>query len=354
MPPHVKYEPSFMMLTKEDFSTEEELQLLGHVANVSDTSLISDLVDWMLEYTGGHAYPFLKLCEYMLRHQIPYCEERNFESVVNSGTFYGSPIFKTIEERAYDLSENARESAYRILETGVVSPDDAFRMNKVGLWNVTTKWFLSNLLVSYLFQSIEKNLSTSDYIDLAKSDGLEKVLLYGLSELKEDDFYDSFSGKQRYENAIGSIFAMKLCRLEHLFISPQTQVDKNITTRGSKPTIDFFLNGRLMKYLELTRNGVELAKHFDKFENPNGKYYKHRENYAILDFNLSTKSSTMKVLEKYQKNGLDKRLYCFVKRENALYVGNQRVHSNVSKFLKSSPALGMGKRMFTTLSRLFR
>jgi hypothetical protein len=190
---------------------------------------------------------------------------------------------------------------------------------------------------------------------LAKSDGLEKVLLYGLSELKEDDFYDSVSGMERYENAIGSIFAMKLCRLQHLLISPQTQViDKSKTTRGSRPAVDFFLNGRLMTYLELTRNGVELAKHFDKFENPDGKYYVHRDKYAILDFALSTESSTVKLPEKYQKNGLDKRLYSFVKRENALYVGNQKVHSNVSKFLKSSPALDMGKRMFTTLSRLFR
>ena len=32
-----KYEPSFVMFTKEDFSTEEELQLLGHGANISDT-----------------------------------------------------------------------------------------------------------------------------------------------------------------------------------------------------------------------------------------------------------------------------------------------------------------------------
>jgi hypothetical protein len=343
------------MFTKEDFSTEEGLQLLGHGANVSDTSLISDLVDWMLEYTGGHGYPFLKMCEYMLQHEKLCCKERNFESVVNSGTFYGSPVFNTIVQRAYDLSDKTRQSAYRILETGAVLSDDAYRMNKVGLWNGTTKWFLSNLLVSYLFQTVEKKPSTSDYIDLAKSDGLEKVLLYGLSELNEDDFYDFFSGMQRYENAIGSIFAMKLCRLQHLFISPQTQViDKSKTTRGSKPTIDFFLNGRLKTYLELTRNGVELAKHFDKFENPDGKYYVHRENYAILDFALSTGSSIVKLPEKYQKNGLDKRLYTFVKRENALYVGNQRVHSNVCAFLKSSPTLDMGKRVFTTLSRLFR
>ena len=186
---------------------------------------------------------------------------------------------------------------------------------------------------------------------------LKKVILYGLSELKEDDFYESFNGRERYENAIGSIFAMKLCRLQHLFISPQTQViDESDTTsiRGSKPTIDFFLNGGgLMKYLELTRNGLELKKHFDKFEKQKGKYYMHRRKYAILDFDLSTDSSISKVQlpEKYQKKGLNKKLYRFVKRENTLYVG-ERVYPNVSKYLKSSPPLDMGKRMFTTLSRL--
>ena len=147
---------------------------------------------------------------------------------------------------------------------------------------------------------------------------------------------------------------MKLCRLQHLLISPQTQViDESKTTRGSKPTIDFFLNGRLMTYLELTRNGVDLAKHFDKFETPDGKYYKHREKYAILDFDLSTESSTVRVPEKYQNKGLDKKLYSFVKRENALYIGNQRLYSNVSKFLKSGP-LNMSKKTFSTLSLLFR
>ena len=125
-------------------------------------------------------------------------------------------FFNTIVSRAYDLPDKTKESAYCILETGDVSSTDAHRMNKVGLWNGTTDWFISNLLVSYLFQTVKKNSSTSDYIDLAKSDGLEKVILYGFSELKEYDFYDSFNGKQRYyENAIGFIFAMTLCRLQH-------------------------------------------------------------------------------------------------------------------------------------------
>ena len=148
-----KYEPSFLMLTKKDFSTEEELQLLGHGANISDTSMLSDLVDWMLAYTGGHAFPFLKLCEHMLKEKKQFCEERKFESVVNSGGFYESPTFNVIVTRSYEMLEKTRDSAIRILETGVVSLHDASRMIKVGLWNKATNWFISNLLVSFLFRT---------------------------------------------------------------------------------------------------------------------------------------------------------------------------------------------------------
>ena len=352
-----KYEPSFVLLTKEDFSKEEDLQLLGRCANVSNTKMISDLVDWMLVYTGGHTYPFLKLCEYMLRHQEQSCKEKTYELIVTSAAFYESSIFKSITDRAYDLSERTRESAYRILETGAVSSFDKYRINKIGLWNGTTSWFLSNFLVSYLFKTVEKKAPTEDEIDLfsGKID-LEKVLLYGLSEMKEDDFYETFNGNQRNENAIGSIFAMKLCRWPILLISPQTQViiDKSEIRRGCKPTVDFFFNGRLNTYLELTRNRLELEKHFDKFEIPGGNYYIHRDNYAILDFDLSSKPPNEKMPAKYKGKGLEKIMYSFVLRENALYVGNKMAHSNVSKFLKSSSPRDMGKRMFTTFSKLIR
>jgi hypothetical protein len=266
--------------------------------------------------------------------------------VVNNAKFYKSSLYEIIVTRAFDLNDEGRESAIHILETGELSSVHVDILNKSGLWNMSTNWFLSNLLLSYLFQTVKENQNATQS-SFDQIDTLEKVLIYGLSQLKEDDFYETDFKTKRYENAIGTIFAMNLSKISHLYISPQTQIfDKNKKKGGSKPTIDFFLNGRLSTYLELTRDGLDLEKHFDKFEQPTGSYNAHKDHYAILDFSLSSLNPT-ELPTKY--NGMGNKMYSFVKMQNTLYKGNEAVLKGVSKFLKSP-----GVRTFSTVLKHFR
>jgi hypothetical protein len=250
------------------------------------------------------------------------------------------------------LGDEQRESAYEILTKGVASLFHTNRLNKSGLWNNHTGWFLSTLLLTHLFQMYGENSENhpKEIIDLSSPDGLQNVLLYGLSKLKEDDFKEPDGINDRYENALGTILAIKIRQIDHLYIAPQIQViDGNERTRGSKPTIDFYLNGKLNRYLELTRDGLDLKKHFDKFESPVGKYYAHRKNYVILDFVLS-KPNPSQVPKEYDTEEIKKRMYSFVKSENALYLGDKLIRHGVSKYLQTPPL----KRMFSTIIRRLR
>jgi hypothetical protein len=315
-------------------------------------TVISDLMDWLLEYTGGHTFPFMKLCEHFLVNHKESCMKQDYLLVICNETFYKSSTYKIIYSRAFDLGYEEKESAYHILEKGVASLSYTNILYKSGLWNNHTDWFLSNLLLAFLFQkSKEKNrYGNPRNIDWTQPDGLEDVLLYGLSELEEDDFDESSTKTQCYENGIGTALAMKLCKMGQLYVSPQTKVIERMeSTRGSKPTIDFFLNGKLTTYLELTRDGLDLKKHFDKFESPVGKYYAHRKNYAILDFVLS-KSTPSQVPKEYDTEEIKKRMYSFVKSRNALYLGDKLIRHGVSKYLKTPPLT----RMFSTIIRRLR
>jgi hypothetical protein len=89
-------------------------------------------------------------------------------------------------------------------------------------------------------------------------------------------------------------------------------------------------------YLELTRNGLEVHKHFEKFESPSGPYYRHRAAYMILDielrrglpvtFDSAFVPGPFFKLENY---------LCFVRSTNSLYRGKTLIATSVSHFLPS-------------------
>jgi hypothetical protein len=99
-----------------------------------------------------------------------------------------------------------------------------------------------------------------------------------------------------------------------------------------RPTIDFYLNGRMNKYLELTRNGSNLKEHFDKFERQDGPYHEHKDKYVILDFQLKSHKQTL-VPEEYRHCG--KNFYCYVLMQNSLFRNGKLVKDNVSHNIAS-------------------
>ena len=173
---------------------------------------------------------------------------------------------------------------------------------------------------------------------------LDEVLIYGLSQLQETHFYKTIDIEFHDEKVIRSMFAMKLCHINQLCVSSQTPMIDLINTTNVNGPINLCLSGNQLKtYLDLTLDGINLDKHFDKFENPTGVYRTHKHNYAILDISIS-RQEPAPLPPAY--TGLEGKLYTFVKSQNALYKGNKMIQSNVSRFLNSSTV-----RTFSTMLR---
>jgi hypothetical protein len=115
-----------------------------------------------------------------------------------------------------------------------------------------------------------------------------------------------------------------------------------------------YLNGRLDMFLDLTRNGVDLRGHFDKFEDAKGAYKSYADRYAILDFELN-RPTPGRMPKKYNTEAHRQKLFTYVLRTNALYRGGRLVKSGVSSNIKTPPlpSQTMGKRDTSSGGRTF-
>jgi hypothetical protein len=249
------------------------------------------------------------------------------EDVVMNKTFTSSSTYSDIVSRSFECSNKVADAIVGIVSNSARQPHFERHVSKAGLWNHKKGWFLSNMLLAHTYATMIRG---SEEIDLAQDDALDRVLLNALSQVNMHDLVEG-SKADRYENGIGCMLTARLASIPNLYVSPQTVVPrKTSSSSGQQPTIDFYLNGRLNKYLELVRNGVDIGKHLDKFENTDGAYHRHRDNYVILDFELR-KMEPKGLPAEYAH--LNNKYYCFVKQQNVLYKGKNIISIDVSNRL---------------------
>ncbi len=329
-----------IQLSIEDL--DEAIEIFKVKCDISDAELVKRVLEWTLEYTGGHAFPFFTISSYLLEQQRKACENGDMESVVTSSAFVETKEYMLVHSRSLSLT-SILPAAHKVLKNDYDTAETNL-LNKFGVWDVKKKWFVSNFFVQYFYSNFDRVSEKDVHIDLSSANVLEEVILFGLKEMVKSDFYDPITYSKRYETSIGANFGAKLASLPHLYISPQTVVTRSLKQPGQSPTIDFYLNGKLNMYLELTRDGSQIAAHFDKFEKEDGPYYKHRDRYAIIDFNFELKKEP--VLPRQYAHKSDS-YYTFSINTNTLYRGRKVIKTGASRFL---PAV----RSMSTLTKLLR
>jgi hypothetical protein len=306
-----------------------------------DQNTVLRTLQWARNFTSGHGYSFLKVAEYLVTQCQDKCKADFFFQMHSQ--FIESEAYKDILSRSFDLDFDEEASIQIILRS--VSRNDAQVTNaeslleKIGVWNRDKAWFFSDLFHTFVLNNVLRlNVSQKSELKLGQADSMVEVLLHALGNLQTNDlllFNHSNETSWRIENGIGNMLCFRLLQIPGLFVSPQTPVivDKSADSkRGMHPTIDFYLNGRLNMYLELTRNGWNVKQHFDKFEMEDGPYRKQKKNYVILDFELKSHKPTL-VPKEYVQCGDN--FYCYVLMRNSLYKNGKLVKENVSHNIPS-------------------
>lgn len=363
----IKYDAKDILIADEDIDNNSEFlnYFLGKVKDEGGkTSLhekqnvVHSVLKLMLHFTGGHIYPFLKLCEHFITNfDVLQLDSQLMQQFVASQIFKESPLYKSIFVRCFDSGDIA-DFAVRVYgnEDSFRPYDDAVRhLREFGLWDDTKNFFISNLFETVVLNDYLKNIPEESLVinssveyeelkimmmkpdDYESSDILEKVIIVGLSTMTEIDFVLP-NGQNRLESAISHAFTKRLARLKSLHIAPSFQVDSG--------WIDYFLNGRINSYLELLRNGDRVQAHVDRFKK-GGTYESvgSNGNYALLDIELKSldpKSIELKIATP--------KFYTFVRMSNSLYLGSTLIKTNVASIPSPNIPINSSikKRSFTT------
>ena len=335
--------PPPLSLTREDVN-ELAAYWVDRRLDIS-ASKISEILMFLLQYTGGHFFPLARYSEHIFTSVLPIWDVDFVRMYISGFEFARSSAFISVFERCFNtLSTEVKSASIRIFE-GNLATEDAWRLDKAGYWNNATKWFLSDLFVVHVFKAIP--LVSTAKID-AKPTVLD-VLVGGLTCMRDDDFEEPFSGNSRYEDGIGFSWGWNVKKeIPSLYVCPQTQVLK--TSAGVKSSlVDFYFNGNLNLAVELARNRTpaQLAEKLDKFQAVQkcranlGKSgaYACWPNFAVLHFQLYGKEVVFPSAP-YKDSDF---FFTYHKPTNTLYQGRNVVRINVCRGVPSMPQPTLAK-----------
>ncbi len=261
-----------------DDDIDEVAKFCQKISGIKDSGSIKRILQWLLEFTGGHCFPFLKLSHFVFSN--PQNRDRilagTMDTFLSSQEFSTSKTMVDIQSRCYDIGKEVLDAAHGIFNFENVILNQQY-LDKLGYWSNSREYFISNLFVTILF-GCRKRIVIPE-IDWKDREGaFESVLKFSLDQMREDHFIEPDMKTPSYEDAIGMRFGWILSGIEGLYVSPQTQVVSESRSGTKKPTIDFYLNGKLDTYLEFVRNGSLLKLHCDKSKD--GLFKSKRLNYA--------------------------------------------------------------------------
>jgi hypothetical protein len=210
-----KFEPKDLLFKKAELNNDDLIKynkdLLMKNATLTDenaSDIVKHVMESILEFTGGHTYPFLKLCEISFSKYYSKCVDKSILDYIRSAEFLDTEDFKSICTRCYNNLKNdveIRAAAINIIQNGI----DYYRnyleflmLDKVGLLNPESTKLLSPFITNSIFHWVKP--SELDYyipgdIDIVTSENdpnyetelnkrkkaVEKIIILGLLELKE-------------------------------------------------------------------------------------------------------------------------------------------------------------------------
>jgi hypothetical protein len=224
---------------------------------------------------------------------------------------------------------------------------------------IVGKNFVSPLLVQHVFRELlldtypsSDDLFTLDFKS-ASEPIVEQIIAAGLAKMKKLDFEDSnFSNSDNNER--GLAFRWGVCwgsaLKDQVWLTSEVVTEEKIGYKGSKPTIDFVVNGDLNLGLEFAkdRKPWEICDKLNKI-GKNGVYQRH-DSYVVHFVFDGTLASVTKQVEQYPED-MHSRVYTFVKDFNALLCGTKVVRKGVVRKLSSPPSMfPVGTREFSAMS----
>ena len=333
----LQYEPNFIMIQRDELDDFMScFKVLIPAGNCLEDSQLKYVLERVLQYTGGHLYPFVKLTEHLLSHHTVECQTEAFMTTLmklgsDSEHLECYSVFENIVERAYGAP---LEIAINVL-SGQYLQDDLLLLSNLGYWNISTRNFVSDFLVTVLLSkcvpiSNHSNPKLIDFNDKS-STPIEQVVSIALSEMDESDFIDPNVHNLRLENSFSFALGVQLSSIQGLYVCFQSRASTG--SAGHPPTVYLYLNGRIDAYLEVVLNATEgsLAAHLNRFQK--GGAYSHLKNTTLL--NIDTFNSLPPRMT-------HRSILTFVKQENSLFKGTQLLKSNLS-FRLSAPKNTLSK-----------
>jgi hypothetical protein len=336
--------------------TGELPEIVDHWVTQSklDEKVVGDICRMLLDYTGGHFYPFIKFAQHLFGLlELP----SSSVDYLRSGAFTETPVFKEVTYRCFStIGNDVINAAMKVYhgDRGLLVTEP---LQQMAYWDSRTNWFLSNLLSSYLFGAAVPAL-VSDHevppLTIDRDDEwpkvAQKIIIAGLSAMRPEDFVEPRGAK--YEDGLGCNWAIRVRQAfpSSLHMSPQHQAEP--FRSGQKPTVDWYFNNRLQAVVKCVRNGVNLNQKFVRFqpgrdENAvrgtlhweRGKHEEWGRRFVVLNFQLEGKKPIMPSTQH------DKELlFTFVQKTNSLYRGDTVIHINVVDSLPSPPTSLTGGR----------
>jgi hypothetical protein len=147
-----------MLISQENMNNSEFMdffiyELKSQHKNKLMHNAVESVLKFVEQFTGGHIYPFLKLCEHFITNvELSELNYEYLQKFVTSKTFYESELYKSIFNRCFNIGDIANLAVSVYGNEDYIYPEFISYLREFGLWDDQ-----SNFLISDLFETIILN-----------------------------------------------------------------------------------------------------------------------------------------------------------------------------------------------------
>ena len=129
----VKFGPTFLSLTSRDLD-DAVVEHFRALSEDLDEATVRALLAWLLDFTGGHTFPFVRLAHHLVTKERELCRRSDWEGFFRN-MYASTRVFKEVGSRCFDVNDGIlARAASEIFDTRPVSHDTHAQLSDLGLW----------------------------------------------------------------------------------------------------------------------------------------------------------------------------------------------------------------------------